>query len=1008
MQHYPLLPSLKEKDNAVAALPRTGTWERVDPSNLDNISRSLKVTTADAKYSDIDSIPCMWARPLLFEMALYDTDHPMHECILGEWRGFLAMLALKERKDFPLKTTQIEIPDRDDTSAPEFLRALRKLLPEHTLEASTTWDKLYLILFNGEPIGMTSPTTLLCTAIDYIGCISDVPWFDGQFLCDPTSELHQEERAAVAGWLTKTTKIDLFTASNPNLNQALNDRIEFIKERLNEQILNFTNALLDGTPASDPKFSDTGLDMTQGLFAGMNYPIARKEFFTEKLFVIRRQNAFLESTTLSPRGSGDLKVGGNSVTPILPITKELLDDFSVDELNQRISFEEIPSGIKVDLRLPSPGKGQKADFVISQEYVEKEDGDGTLFKSYEIVEIPDLPVLEIWPNFRMLDWKTYYTYFTTAGEDTFYAEPFLRDNALDPQFFEDKDMRITQTSTFPEVMICKYKTQHSPNYADAGFLLISAPPHLPAGTNTWNVGIDFGTSSTTVYKHAPNDGSISEPVVFSERLLQITDSREQRTLIYDHFLSHQDEKTPFFSLFQENQRNSENKSENQDQLELSYKLKPLLDGRIYFVDDYKLKENVISNLKWSPDPEDRKRTQAFLEQICLQCAAEAAHSGVNQINWHFSYPIAFSQEDKEQFEAICENIRLESMTKTGIQTQPISFDSESIATAQFFAGKFGGFANGAVCIDIGGETSDISIWQDGDLYWQTSIRFAGRHIFLDLIRHKPSFLKNFDVVDEHIQVLKDVAKSNDFYSQADTWIDAWINNSEQSLQEKFAIYGGKIKGTPFVPLIALGISGLFYYIGLILKYLNKDKDFEPTMPNVYIGGNGSRILHWLANGNFGRNSENNRHLKEVILTASGFDPDSLFDLEITPNPKHEAAAGLVDEEPNLESTQGQSGILAGEAFTKNGKDCEWKDLLPAEKLGKGLTPGKNLAQIENFITTFNAGIGNTLSGPITFDRELKHRLTSNLRDDLQNQRTVEPIFILGLKNLLKRKTEQWN
>ena len=124
---------------------------------------------------------------------------------------------------------------------------------------------------------------------------------------------------------------------------------------------------------------------------------------------------------------------------------------------------------------------------------------------------------------------------------------------------------------------------------------------------------------------------ISEPVVFSKRLLQITDSRDQRTLIHDDFLSHQDETTPFFSLFQEHQWNSGNESENQDQLELDErKLKPLLDGRIYFVDDYKLKKNVVSNLKWSPDPADRKRTQAYLEQICLQCAAEAAYSKVNE------------------------------------------------------------------------------------------------------------------------------------------------------------------------------------------------------------------------------------------------------------------------------------------------------------------------------------------------------------------------------------------
>ncbi len=164
MPGFPLLPPLKKKGAAVAVLPSTGTWEQVPAVALNNIAENLEVTTAAAKFTEIDSIPSMWARPLLFEIALYDKDHPMHECILGEWRGLLAMLALKERRNFPLTTKQVVIPDREDTSAPEFLRALCKLLPEHTLEASTTWDKLYLILFNGQPIGMTSPTTLLCTS----------------------------------------------------------------------------------------------------------------------------------------------------------------------------------------------------------------------------------------------------------------------------------------------------------------------------------------------------------------------------------------------------------------------------------------------------------------------------------------------------------------------------------------------------------------------------------------------------------------------------------------------------------------------------------------------------------------------------------------------------------------------------------------------------------------------------------------------------------------------------
>ena len=104
----------------------------------------------------------------------------------------------------------------------------------------------------------------------------------------------------------------------------------------------------------------------------MDNPIAAKEFFTEKLFVIQRPNAFHEGATLC---SGALNVNDNRVTPILPIKDKLLAELGADELKNRITFKKTENGgIEVNLRLPSPGSnGQDEDFVISQEYVAKAD-----------------------------------------------------------------------------------------------------------------------------------------------------------------------------------------------------------------------------------------------------------------------------------------------------------------------------------------------------------------------------------------------------------------------------------------------------------------------------------------------------------------------------------------------------------------------------------------------------------------------------------------------------------
>ena len=977
---FPLLPPLKKDGDGLDPVPITGTWAQVPTVALNNIAENLAVTKIDAKFIDIDSIPSMWARPLLFEIALYDEEHPMHECVVDEWRGLLAMLALKEQQKFPLETKSITIPDGDGGKTPEFLQALRKLLPQRTLDEGTAWDKLYLILFKDNPIGMTSPTTLVCTAVDYTDLISDVPWFNGQVLCDPIPDLNEGEKTSVAGWLNDFHK---------NTITLLPDSP--IKGNLAPRILDFITDL-GGTPDGQPKLADTPLGMSVGIFTGMNLPIAPKEYFTEKLFVIPRADAFKENVLLPTGGDALKDVDGESVTPILPIAKELLSDFSIDALSKRITFKTTPVGIEVSLQLPSPDGGP--DFSISRVYVNQKDGDTPIFDKHEIVEIPNLPVLEIWPNFRTPDWKVYYTYFNKAQQDTFYVDPFLTDG-------RPEDVKITKTSAFPEAMICKYRDPKAANPEDAGFLFIKAPPvTVLDGAKTWNVGIDFGTSSTTVYRTELPDGGPSAPVTLRDRLLQITDSGDLRSLVQDDFLSNQDEETPLFSLFQENSIG----------IPPDDRIKPLLDGRIYFVDDPTLPENVISNLKWSDDPVDRKRTQAYLEQICLQSAAEAAAGGVSKVNWHFSYPIAFSAGDRADFKTICE-AAANDISETGFQTGGVNLETESVVTGRFFGGKFGGFADGAVCIDIGGETSDISIWQNNTLCWQTSIRFAGRHIFLDLLKHKPNFLRDVGVTETGIPALHN---PNDFYSQADTLIDASINNSPKDLKAKFGIYGGKIKATPFVPLIGLGISGLFYYVGLILNYLSRETEFRKTMPNIYIGGNGSRILHWLANGEFKPDNYSCGHLKDILLTASGFDPKSLFDLEITPKPKHEAAAGLVDAGTILKSTERQFDFLAGEDFTENGENKVWTELLKAERLGNGLRSGDKLVKIETFIEKFNAGLGKALGQSVYFDGTLRHKLAGNLNSGLQNlaftdpgKRIVEPLFILLLKNLLKRETETW-
>src|SRR3712207_4847757 len=89
---HPILPKLRPNHN-VKNVPEAGKWDVRTRDALEKLSSGLKV---DKIETEISSIPDMWARPMLFEMALFNPQHVLHDRVLGEWRGLLAMLALKE------------------------------------------------------------------------------------------------------------------------------------------------------------------------------------------------------------------------------------------------------------------------------------------------------------------------------------------------------------------------------------------------------------------------------------------------------------------------------------------------------------------------------------------------------------------------------------------------------------------------------------------------------------------------------------------------------------------------------------------------------------------------------------------------------------------------------------------------------------------------------------------------------------------------------------------------
>lgn len=1049
----PILPKLKKGANCtLAAFNKFGDWDGRMDGEVYNLSESLLVDRIDPNYFDIDCIPSIWGRPILFEMALYDENHPLHSRILGEWRGFLAMLALRELRNLSNRLTAslIQLPNNNNAraGASDFLNALERLIPLGLLANDTTWYNLYVISFDKKPIGITSPNTLVCTAVDYSNRIKkdDLAWFNGRFLEDPIRHLVNNEKIALRSWLDQLER---------NINTPVDGRA-FDHGKLNDLnglINGFMNNLNVNLPAN-PVTLGNGMGMNIGLYQYIDRPIeaqprssnvmltprdgipeptilvvdrdipnqwnvpgasvtvhdtitiatfpfnnptgfanmlpngftlradVRNDFFTDKLYLIDLGNAF-------PGSGYDCTIhhGNNQKTPILPVKSELLNYLSPDNLIERIRFESIPGGVRFHLILPLSGLGGQKDFEIEKEYSDS-----------DIVSLTNVPVLEIWPDFIKLGWNIYYTYFFHQ-EGSFFAEPFVPNNKPEEHVINTK--KIFKTPLFPEAIKCK-----SGDGKEAGLILLRPAQIINYNALVnWKVGVDFGTSGTTVYGFSDHPFTIT----FGNHLFQVTDSGTVRSKLFDDFIPSKDMKTPFLSIYHDFGRGFGN-------------LSPLVDGHIYFLPDYRdflaTGTGIVTDLKWSNDPNIRIRTRAFLEQLCLQCSAEAASQGVNEIEWFFSYPAAFSAKDLGDFRTIWNYITNRCRQLTGITSVGPQEERESIAAAHYFANKANApFATGMVCMDIGGGTSDISIWQNLNLLWHTSLRFAGRELFLDLIYHKPDFLMTFNVGNDILNLLRTLKRNGNliaFYAQADAIIkdegDKWLNN--------LVFYNAEDDVKKFKQIIAVGLSGLFYYIGLILNWLKSQGKYKEQMPDVYVGGNGSKIFDWL-NVRDQKNTISNL-FKSVLLRASNFSIDSKnFNVYLSKDPKHESAYGLVNRHLKLEGEeafQNNNRVIAGEVFLENSIQNGWNEVVTAGRLSGGLEAVRDLPKLKDFLEAFNQYASSPISviSPINADEYLYNKVYQSLATVLGNFRgndpgniVVEPLFISELKALVKEMTARW-
>jgi len=689
-----------------------------------------------------------------------------------------------------------------------------------------------------------------------------------------------------------------------------------------------------------------------------------------------------------------------------------------------------------------------------------------------------MPVLELFPNYLGKNWRRYYLF--QGDLDTVTATPVFQGDgaatARDHEMRIDGQRRTVRTTemsgddAFPEGIAF----EETGGETACGLLLIdvdtSGTDRL-TGPGDWRVGVDFGTSNITIFRSTSGKAQ-KWRFAFSEHFRTLTTGSDpaRDELLEHYFLPDANIELPV-PTFLRVLRGSDEK-------------KLLLDYFAFFSSSYKVPDYVETNVKWEGKSD---LIYHFVESLLFLVLLETTSEDVKELEIACSYPEAFSDEIMGMFQQAWEE-KLRSLTggenrvlsisqgpgdrDTKLQItddgtvtgDDIAFEKEGYAAGEFFGSeKIVNFSDkadkegAAVCLDVGGGTTDISIWYDGDIVHSASVLLAGRQIADYLMGNTQ--LRELLFSQEAAVALEDGAQQSE--TKFASRLNSVLRREGPDVQKLVAKHGTRDEVRRLRQIIAFQFGALAYYsaalVGAveqtpegrgIVDWISDDnKEFK-----LHWGGNAAKLLSWVDHGgNYKKDG-----VAAKVLTAMTFNAlQNLDDLQVSsdrlgqvmsPDHKSEAAGGLsvmqlgkyaeqavgdgesadpmampgdVGEAENDASEKqgddrGSEGVVCGEAIQLTNGAAGFTDVISNGVLfddGRTTYEGTDLEHLSQFmemINYFGTNFGLFSEGMrIELTDSEKRKIAREIRESFkearslpEKQRVVEPVFIMEVKALL--------
>lgn len=663
------------------------------------------------------------------------------------------------------------------------------------------------------------------------------------------------------------------------------------------------------------RLSHLGGDADQAITRHFNAPsgarIDREDLSEEKALWIRPELYFLTDTLLTAPGKNEFFAAGEQASSVdtryvLPFRREILDFFSPDEIISvlRPEYRATDRGVVFSFRVPV---GVSEFERVEKVYRDKNPGDGQ-----GVIRSITVPVVELFPNYLDKHWRRYYLF--QADHEHVTATPIVFGENDVVSRTRDGKYRITQiagSSAFPEGV----ELTSSGNGQSAGLILIPRPPEPHSLSGTWRIGIDFGTSNTNIFlQSGGSDLAQQWEFDYPKHLRRITASDDafRSEALEEYFVPARKVTLPIPT--------------NLRIFNLAERRNMLLDYSVYLASGYTLPQNVYADIKW--DSERERKTEYFLECLLFMLMAEAVHARVDTVELVCSYPKAFSLSTMTIFQREWERVYKRLLDKapdaapaTRILDRRLSaaaeldrvdvekprFEVEGIAAGHYFGSpktiksphdllKRG---NLEICVDVGGGTTDISIWYENKIISDASILLAGRQIS-GFLQHS-STVRNLLFSDDAPRALEERQNQPAHFAAR---LNVILRKQEASIQDRLIQHANRPEIEWLRRMLATEFGAIAYYTSALVASVCRTRETSELLERVneggvvvHWGGNAAKLMSWIDFGHYSEEGMAARILKALVFNGLreanlSVRPETMGQKQ-SPGHKSEVAGGLV-------------------------------------------------------------------------------------------------------------------